>query len=57
MSNFISLVLFFLCISLHACYARPLTTVDKKLEMKYHFSLKVCPTTTIKTLFKYIRYI
>ncbi|XP_019462900.1 PREDICTED: uncharacterized protein LOC109361818 [Lupinus angustifolius] len=40
MSNIISLLLFFLCISLHACDARPLSTVDKKLEMKYHFSLK-----------------
>ncbi|CAL0324611.1 unnamed protein product [Lupinus luteus] len=40
MSNIISLILFFLCISLHACDARPLSTVDKNLEMKYHFSLK-----------------
>ncbi|KAI4354814.1 hypothetical protein L6164_003648 [Bauhinia variegata] len=34
------LLLFLLCISLHACHARPLGTFDKKLEKKIHISIK-----------------
>ncbi|KAK7260163.1 hypothetical protein RIF29_25979 [Crotalaria pallida] len=34
------LLLFFLCISLHACNARHLNTLDKKVEIKSHFSVK-----------------
>ncbi|KAK7339361.1 hypothetical protein VNO77_20022 [Canavalia gladiata] len=33
-------LLFFLCILLHACSARLLSTLDKKLEKKPHFSIK-----------------
>ncbi|KAG5060652.1 hypothetical protein JHK87_001681 [Glycine soja] len=33
-------LLFFLCISLHACYARHLSPPNKKMEEKSHFSIK-----------------
>ncbi|TKY63675.1 hypothetical protein E2542_SST13554 [Spatholobus suberectus] len=33
-------LLFFLCISLHACYARHLSPLNKKLEEKSHFTVK-----------------
>ncbi|CAL0306182.1 unnamed protein product [Lupinus luteus] len=40
MTMSITYLLFFLCISLHACNARHLSTIDKKVQMKTHFSIK-----------------
>ncbi|KAE9603200.1 hypothetical protein Lal_00018659 [Lupinus albus] len=36
----ITYLIFFLCISLHACNARHLSTLDKKVHIKSHFSFK-----------------
>jgi hypothetical protein len=42
MSSTCSLVLvFLLCLSLHACNARNVHVVDQMLEKKTHFSIKV----------------
>ncbi|KAK7349679.1 hypothetical protein VNO77_07243 [Canavalia gladiata] len=40
MSTTSYLLLFFLCLSLHACNARHLSLLDKKLQEKSHFSVK-----------------
>ncbi|WVZ17403.1 hypothetical protein V8G54_010385 [Vigna mungo] len=42
MSTASYLLLFFLCISLHACYARHVNPLNIKLQAKSHFSIKVC---------------
>ncbi|BAT97662.1 hypothetical protein LR48_Vigan11g068200 [Vigna angularis] len=41
MSTASYLLLFFLCISLHACYARHLNPLNIKLQEKSHFSIKL----------------
>ncbi|XP_057458203.1 uncharacterized protein LOC130748965 [Lotus japonicus] len=40
MSSTAYLLLLFLCISLHACNARRIGPLDKKMEKKHHFSTK-----------------
>lgn len=42
MSTASYLLLFYLCISLHACYARHLNPLNIRLQEKSHFSIKVC---------------
>ncbi|CAJ1948650.1 unnamed protein product [Sphenostylis stenocarpa] len=41
MSTASCLLLFFLCISLHACYARHFSPLNMKLQEKSHFSIKI----------------
>ena len=53
MSTASYLLLFFLCISLHACYARHLSPLNMKLQEKPHFSIKVCQLITSIIIFYY----